>query len=191
MKLTDTISVNPGKTTLGEVENASTGILRSHVLNSREETTSINLTKVIFPSINSGLSEYAKYAVPMRTLFATILIISGLTMLNHINGMAGTACGICTLCFGGFLALGLFLRPVMAGAAIYYCILGAVALRGGMTDLTLFSLMFGCLIFCLIGGGKYSCDTLIRRGIRRHKIKKEKKRHEEMMGYRAFHNARF
>lgn len=187
MKITDTISVNPGKTALGHVENSSDSIFRSHVLGTETNRT-LNLTSFLFPSCASGTTEFRKYSVPLRTIFSTILIVTGLTILTHSPSGTAIAYVVCTLSFGGFLALGLLTRPLMAAASIFYCIAGALSIRAGVTDMNTFALMFGCAIFCATGAGKYSCDTLIRKSIRNHKIKSEKKRIENMMGYKAFHN---
>ena len=184
MKITDTISVNPSKTALGHVETSTSSIFRSQVLGVEKSTHSVNLLKILFPSCEAGMSEYRKYAVPLRTLFATILIVTGITL---IETSVSIGFAICSLCFGTLLALGLFTRPLMLGAAVYYCILGAISLRTGTPDLSLFSLMFGCLIFAIIGSGKYSCDTFIRHNILLHRRNNERKRKEMRMSYKAFH----
>ncbi|MCH5235955.1 MAG: hypothetical protein J1E16_11740 [Muribaculaceae bacterium] len=189
MKISDTISVNPGKTALGHVDTQSS-ILRNPVIGA-ENSHHLDLVKLLFPASNAGVSEFRKYDVPLRTIFATILIVTGISMLTMPSGIHGVAFAICTLCFGAFLGIGMFTRPIMLGASVFYCISGALALRGGMADMTVFSLMFGCLIFAVVGSGKYSCDTLIRHGIITHKKNNEKKRRENMMSYKAFHNIKF
>lgn len=191
MKISDTISVNPGKETLGHVENPSTSIFRNPVIGAESRTRSIDIVKMIFPSALSGSSEFRKYDVPLRTLFSTILIVTGITMLNVPSGIHGNGFAISTICFGALLAIGLFTRPLMLGSAIFYCISGALSLRTGIADMTTFSLMFGCLIFAVIGSGKYSCDSFIRNSIKTHKRKIERKRKENMMGYKAFHQVKF
>ena len=189
MKISDTISVNPGKSTLGHVESSS--IFRNQVLANECVNKSSDIVKVIFPSSLAGVSEYRKYDLPLRTVFATILIVAGITMLSLPFGLYDSWFAISTICFGGLLALGLLTRPVMASATVFYCICGAMALRTGIADITIFSLMFGCAIFCVTGSGKYSTDTLIRHSIIKHKRNSEKKRKENLMSYKAFHNVRF
>lgn len=188
MKATDTISVNPSKTALGHVEASASSIFRSTVLNAEPASHSVNILKVLFPSTNAGVSEYKKYEVPLRTLFATILIVTGITLLEM---SVAPAIAICSLCFGGCLAIGLFTRPVMLGASVYYCISGALALRSGQVEMTTFCLMFGCVLFAILGSGKYSCDTLIKNAIVRSRKNVERKRKESCMGYKAFHNVKY
>lgn len=191
MKITDTISVNPSKTTLGHVESSSSTIFRSPVLGAESSQQPIDLVKVLFPSCSAGVNEYTKYAVPLRTLFATILIVTGISLLAVPFGAHSAGFAICSLCFGGMLAIGLLTRPVMLGAAVFYCINGALALRAGTPDVSVFSLMFGCLIFAVIGAGKYSCDTLLRSAINRMRRNLSLKKSEERMGYKAFHSVKY
>ena len=191
MKISDTISVNPSKNTLGHAETTTSTVFRKQVLGAEPSAHSIDILKLAFPSSLAGNSELRKYEVPLRTLMATILIITGLTMLTVPFGIHGTGFAICTLSFGAFLALGLFTRPVMLGASVFYCICGALALRSGTADMTVFALMFGCLIFGIAGAGKYSFDTMILKTIKHHKIKVQKKLQQNMLGYKAFHQAKF
>lgn len=185
MKITDTISVNPSKSTLGHVEAPAGTIFRANVIGVEGSSRSADLIKVLFPTIKGGLAEYTKYAVPLRTVFATILIVTGITLLET---SVSAAFAICSLCFGAFLALGLLARPVMLGAAVFYCISGALALRAGVVDMNSFSLMFGCLIFGIIGSGKYSCDQLLLSALRRsNRVSKSRKD----IGYKAFHAVKY
>lgn len=182
MKLTDTISVNPGKTTLGHIETPSS-IFRSPVLKA-EETKKADVLSIILPSLNSGVKDYKSYALPLRTLFATILIVTGITSIISPLSIHNLGFAVCSICFGSFLACGFLTRPMMCAASVFYCISGALLLRMGITDMTEFCLMFGCLIFCVIGAGKYSIDSIIKSQIRRHNKNKVK---HDLMDYKAFH----
>ena len=189
MKIADTISVNPAKRALGQVDTPSPSILRSHVMDDERATSrNFNLLGLFFPTVNAGVGEYKKYDVPLRSIMATILVVTGISCLTASFASYGVGFAVCSLCFGIFLALGLFTRPVMLGAAAYYCIMGALAIRSGAADVSIFSLMFGCLVFALIGSGKFSCDAHIRKAIRRaSKNSKAKK----SMDYKVFHNVKY
>lgn len=191
MKVTDTISVNPSKTALGHVETASSSILRRRVIDEEQTANKVDLKKIVFPTLSSGVTEYKKYEVPFRTLFATILIVSGLAILIGNMAIHSVGFAVATICFGGFLAIGLLTRPVMLGASIFYCIVGALSIRTGNPDLSVFSLMFGCLIFAVIGSGKYSCDNMIRHEIDILKGKQSNIKKEDIWGYKIFHNVKF
>lgn len=187
MKVTDTISVNPSKTTLGHVESASSPIFRTTVIGAETSAKNFSLLSLILPSSGLRNNEIKKYEVPLRTLFATILIVCGISMLQ-LNGSIAYA--VCCLSFGFVLAIGFLTRPVMIGASLFYCISGALSLRAGNIDINMFLLMFGSLIFALTGAGKYSFDTLLRKSIVHHQKKREIARKEKCMGYKAFHAAR-
>ncbi|MCH5232761.1 MAG: hypothetical protein J1E78_03910 [Muribaculaceae bacterium] len=184
MKTADIISVNPGKETLGQTTSKSESIFRSSVLNKNYDSKKLSLSALLFPTIGSGSLEFRKYSVPLRTVFATILILTGLASVS-------TATGICSLIFGGMLAMGLLTRPIMAAAAAFYAIMSALSIRAGISDITSLSLMFGCMVFCILGSGKYSCDYLLRHFLKHYQIKKEKIRREKALTYKAFRYAKF
>lgn len=188
MKLSDTISVDPGKITLGAKNNElNAGIFRVNVLTDRKEEDSIlRLTSLVFPAVNSGSKLLNKYCLPLRTLFSALLIISGLAML----GLSTTTLpinigiGVVAIAIGGMLALGLFTKIASAGGALFFGIMGAISLRAGTVNMEVFMLMFGCLLFLVVGAGKYSCDTILRS----HIIKKRKEtlqKHGEL-SYKSF-----
>ena len=191
MKINDTISVNPSKTALGHVENLSSSILRQSVLDNQKKNTSENILSLALPTVKTGLEDYRKYAVTFRTLFATILIISGLGMLTSSLPLYTAGMAICSLVFGAFLALGLFTRPLMLGAAAFYCISGALSIRAGVPDVSLFSLMFGCLIFAVLGAGKYSCDLALRSFFKHHNRRSGCYSKNNCEDYKAFHHVKF
>lgn len=190
MKIVDTISVNPGKSTLGHSEN-SQNIFRTTVLNKERNTSKVSLYSIVLPSEGYGMYEMKKYLLPFRTLFATILIISGLTLIQTTIYSIGIVIGNVELISAIFLALGFLSRPIMLLTAIFLGISSAVSLRNGVTDITTLSLMFGCLIFAAIGSGKYSLDCITRRAIIRHIKKSKIKKNSETLGYKAFHYAEF
>lgn len=186
MKVTDTISVNPGKTALGHSESKSENIFRTSVIN--REAKGIDALTLLLPSSVSGINEFKKFALPLRALFATILIVAGLTLLQSVHA---SALGILEIIFGGLLALGLFTRLAMAGASVYFAIMAALSIRAGRPDLIPLCLMFGTALFCALGSGKYSLDMMLRSLFVRHKKNQEKKRSEKALSYKAFHYARY
>lgn len=189
MKITDTISVNPGKTALGLKEESS-NIFRTNVVKHEIESKRFDLLSLVYPSTTSGILGFKKYSLPLRSLFATILIVSGITIIENPIGIHGTGFGVVEIVFGSLLALGFLTRPVMTGAAIFYAVSTALELRGGVSDITSLTLMFGSFLFCITGAGKYSVDTLIRGAIKRHIKRTKIKKCDLAMGYKAFHYAR-
>ena len=190
MKTTDTISVNPGKTTLGQThEEVLKNLFRNQVLTDTHCNHGLDaLVSVIFPSTKTGLTHYRNYAIPMRAVFAAILIVAGLSMIQNSAQFDGSfAIGLVQMIFGGFIAIGFLTRPSMFLAAGYFAVMSALSLRTGMVDLTSFSLMFGCMVMCIIGSGKYSADSLIRRQL----IRKSRNNKTMTLDYKAFRNVRF
>lgn len=188
--IVDTISVNPGKTTLGQTGERERALLRANILNENYGTQSrIDFVSLFFPSASCGISAFRKYALPLRTLFATILIVSGLNLLQAPGAIYSTGQGIAMITAGGMLALGLLARPVMALAAAFFAVVGAISIRIGAPEMNLFSLMFGSLLFAFTGSGKYSCDEMIFRALRRHEKKSKKNLCDRRLSYRAFHMA--
>ena len=188
MKATDTISVNPGKTTLGHVESTNSSILRANIINRETQASHIDLLSLLFPTTSAGINEFKKYALPLRTLFATILIVGGLTLAQTgIN----PPFAILEIVFGSMLALGFLTRPAMACASVYFAVVTALSIRAGQPDLTALSLIFGCALFFALGSGKYSLDMLIRSMIKRHQRNAAIRRSANALGYKAFHYAKF
>lgn len=192
MKVTDTISVNPGKTTLGRVnEETLRKIARSSISESKQQSRlGADVLSIVFPGTKSGLEQFKNYALPLRAVFATLLIISGLSIAQG-TGMAlhSLGIGIAVMAAGACLAIGFICRPVMALSSIFFALAGAIQLRGGVTDLNAFSLMFGSLVFAATGSGKYSCDFLIAGFIKRSRRMSQLRKAKERMGYKAFQYA--
>lgn len=190
MKTTDTISVNPGKSTLGHVNEEARNLFRKNIISgSTEHSAKWSPAEWLFPTTAAGVDEFKKYALPLRVLFATILIVSGLTVVEATTPGFSLGYGIAMMTAGGFLALGLLTRPVMAVSSVFLAIYGALALRSGNVQISDFSLMFGCLFFAATGSGKYSIDQFIKRGIHRISERKEKAVKDGKFTYKAFHIA--
>ena len=187
MKITDTISVNPGKTAVGH-ETLTNSLLRTPVINKENISNHIDLISFICPSTGLGIDAFKKYALPLRCIYATILIIAGLILLEDPMSKS-IALGIIEITTGGFLAVGLLTRPVMIAASLYFIITSALSIRVGATDITTLSLLFGSLLFSAFGSGKYSLDFIIRKAIRKAKRDKIDKCMRNQ-GYKAFHFVR-
>ena len=187
MKTTDTISVNPGKNTLGRVnEEAIEKLIRSSVIDrNTSKSASSEILSMVFPGTKSGLNQLKNYALPLRAIFATLLILTGLSMAQ----VSSLGLGIAVMIVGAFLAIGFLSRPLMLVAAAFFAIYCALQFRTGMVDLNFLSMMFGCLIFAATGSGKYSCDVLIKSAVRRHILAKQDENRKNALSYKAFHYA--
>lgn len=191
MKSAGTISVNPGKEALGRSESERQSIFRQSVIEADKSSRSVDYVALLWPSTGAGVTEFKKYSLPLRALFATILIVAGITVIETPFGMHSVGFGVAEIVFGSLLALGFLTRPVMAAASVYFAVTAALSVRAGNADITLLSMIFGSLLFCAVGSGKYSVDTLIRRAVRQHRAKSIDRKRKEAAGYKAFHYAGF
>ncbi|MCH5224006.1 MAG: DoxX family protein [Muribaculaceae bacterium] len=190
MKIQDTISVNPGKTALGHTEDYTSAIFRTQVVNKEAASHKIDLVSFLFPSTAAGFTGLKNYALPLRALFATILIVAGLSSMATLGGFHAMGLGIVEIVFGGLLAIGVLTRPVMFGAAIFFAIYSALSVRTGHADISSLSLMFGCFIFSAMGSGKYSVDLLLRKSVKKAIKHSKIKKANSAMGYKALHYAK-
>ena len=187
MKISDTISVDPGKITLGDRNSkVMDSLIRTNILND-ENARHYPLSAFLFPSVSRSHFMLDYFSVPLRTIFSALLIIVGIVSLQQISAPFALGFAIIEISLGVMLALGLFSRIFMALGAVFFGISGAIALRSGVADLNLFFLMFGCILFFLIGAGKYSCDAMIGKLLKRNNGKKNNS--VNALDYKAFHHA--
>ena len=190
MNTTKTISVEPAKITLADKKNKELAMqfLRTSVLNKDyDHNHKKEILNLLFPTQNLANETFVKFSVPLRTIFSAVLIVSGISYFEGNGlGIGSLWISILEIIFGTFLALGLFSRIVMGGATVIFALTGLIALRHGINDVTAFSMMFGSLIFFVMGAGKYSCDSMIRKYIRKREIIKRRKSQDEYVSYKAF-----
>lgn len=186
-----TISVEPAKLTLADQKNKERNLefLRTNVLEKeRNESSSINFMNLVLPLQKTGTGTFNQFSLPMRTVFSALLIIAGMTTLNLSSGTAGSimGLGIVEIILGGFLALGFMTRVSMAVSTMIFAAIGILSLRTGFNDIASFSLMFGSMLFCLTGSGRYSLDFFIRRSIIRRLAERRRRKNSRMLSYKAF-----
>ena len=187
MTRTDTISVNPGKDTLGDKNlSLKTDFFRNNILVEKKKGK-IDFCDLIFPSLSKETLALNKFFVPLRTIFATLLIICGISIIEGtaiVN--ASLALGIVEIILGSFLAIGLLSRPLMCLGAGLFGVLGTIALRNGIVETEYFTMMFGCLIFSVLGSGKYSVDYILRVNLKKWISKYQEKPSSYRKSYLAF-----
>ena len=186
MNTSETISVNPCKTTLASANSELTKkLLRNSILEEKAEKH-INPIDLIFPTVKAGQISFKKFLVPLRSVFSAILIVNALMIVQTPALANETWLATVEFVLGGCLALGLFSRISMGLGAIFFAIVGALAIRSGFYDITAFMLMFGCIAFFLTGSGKYSCDESLRRFFFHYSIKRNQKEVSKRASYKAF-----
>ena len=190
METTKTISVEPAKITLAEKRSReiAAGLLRTNILQNEDKRNKITALNLIFPTELSGLKLYSKFTIPSRALFAALMIVAGISLFGNGNLFLGnlTPIAVLLILFGAMLAIGFMTRIATGTSAIIYFILGVLGLRNGVTDVTSFAMMFGSILFFITGAGKYSCDFLLRRYIKRKAVRNRRKSSQASLSYKAF-----
>lgn len=193
MKLSRVISVDPGRLTLGALHpEAPVRLIRTKVLSpvykERKGKGSLNLT---FACMMPGVNLYGTYILLLRLLFAALLIVSGVFILDSRiiapeNIMSSRIFAIGEIAAGGMLAVGLLSRFAMLSAAVVFAIISVKSGIYGDLDIQSIACFIGSAIFLIAGTGKYSLDYLIRKGIMSHTAKKRKAAREARMSYKAY-----
>lgn len=178
-----TISVDPGKITLGAKSISITNNLRADILHQPHH---LDMTRALFASPNISIGKLNSFSIPLRTLFAAILIISGIYSIS--SGIAPLSLGIIEITIGGMLAIGFLSKIAMGVGTILFGALGILSLRAGMADIQSFTLCLGCVAFFLYGVGKYSCDNLIYMALRRYGKSRMAKKNVNEISYKSFAN---
>ncbi len=175
MNTSDTLSVDPGRTTLGALHpEMATQFLRKKII-SRPYSKSgrKNTLDFIFASAAPRSGRIGAALLFLRLAFASILIVSGsFITIGEINPpetpFPPSAYAISQIAIGAMLALGLFTRFAMAASIATFAIMAGQSIAAGIfTPLTL-TLTLASATFLILGSGKYSADFLIRKALILH-----------------------
>lgn len=196
MNLSDIISVDPAKTTLGALhpEVASRLLRNSRIYRKVAPPAKRTALNFFFASLAPGVNRFGGYMLLFRCLFAALLIVSGSFILyGEIEApeslMPGHVFAIIEIVAGSMLALGFFNRLASLAVTIMFATVSVTSILHGVFDMQSFLTLFGCLLFLLLGTGKYSCDFLIRKAIIAKAAKRRNRLEQERLTYKAFRNA--
>lgn len=192
MSITKIISIDPTRKTLGSIHSEITErILRNSNISHGDNTlSSRQLVNFIF-GIPSGSTLFNSCIFLVRTLFATVLILSGsLILSNEVNApttfIAPQLFAIGQILIGGMLFFGLLSRLAMAAGFTAFAFVAVKSILAGSLVISPIVLGSICLIFMLLGTGRFSCDFLIRKAIILNAVRKRKKIAEHRLSYRAY-----
>lgn len=189
MNISDIISVNPGRLTLGYLHPEKAGRLlrKTVIVRNLRNTHKSRYLNAVFTCTAPQADCFGSCMLLFRFLFAALLIVNGSFIASgEIYAPRfmpeSSVFSIVEIVAGSLLAIGLFTRPVMTAVAIGLGIMTTEAVAAGVFDSASLAMLFGSVVFVILGSGKYSCDFLIRKAIilRRRKAKKEE------MTYKAF-----
>lgn len=192
MNYSDIISVNPGKLTLGALHpEGATRLIRTNININSSTVKKHRFLDFIFAVKAPGINRFGKYMLVMRLLFATILISSGCLTLNGsitnaLTIISSQVSGILQITAGAMLALGLLTRISILSIGIILSASILITFTNGMPDMSALSSLFTCILFIIMGAGKYSLDFLIRKGVIINATRRRKRNEMKRMTYKAF-----
>lgn len=194
MKLSDVISVDPGRTTLGALyPESEPRIVRRPVKLPPVVTTEVKRQSrsglnFLFAAMAPGANRYGVWMLLLRLLFSALLIVSGSFILSgeiyapeHI--MTSQVFGILEITFGVMLFLGFLSRFAMFASALLFGILSVISTVNGIFDMQSMLCTFGSVLFLVAGVGKYSADFLIRKAIVKRENARKRREHASGLTY--------
>lgn len=190
MNVSDTLSVDPGRTTLGDLHpdlNAK-AIRRKRLAGMRIKRPQKKILNFIF-AINSLRSNGKSLAMlVIRCALGALLTVSGCFIIKGeiyppFENIDPVLYGCLEIFSGSMLIMGLFTRLAMAVATIGFGIIASLDISNGMFDMQALMSCVACLVFLIFGAGKYSCDFLLRKAIIIRNIRKLRKKREQEMAY--------
>lgn len=196
MNVSDTLSVDPGRTTLGDLHpELDTKLLRrKKMVGMRRKRSAKKALNFIF-AINALRADGKAVAMLLiRWALGALLIVSGSFILSGeintpVEYLDPDIFAILEIVAGSMLVLGVFTRFAMGIATIGFITVSILATCKGVFDMQSFMSSISCMIFLVFGSGKYSADFLIRKAIILHNNRRRRKKIEKEMSYQAFRYA--
>lgn len=197
------ISVNPAKSTLGDLNPGATArILRSRVLEQEAEIPSFK--KAINGLFALGNVRGASRSVSLmlvRSLVGAILILSGISssfggVLPFGSGLetahfAFSTLGVLQIVAGSVLCLGLFTRIALAVVGVVSGIMFVAGLFSGEFLQPQAMLLAITAVFALVGPGAHSVDSTIRASLYKAYRNRVRRKAERRLSYEAFRYQQF
>lgn len=189
---TEIISVDPGRKTLGALySTVNPSILETASRTVCSERKSVmSEVNAMLPTSAPGVDRFGVYMLSFRIFLASMLATSGILILSgHLTAptspLPALHYAIFEIIAGVSLGLGLFTRFSMGAITLLFTASAVESLVAGVFDMQAFLSFFGCLWFFTAGSGKYSCDFLIKKGLRKRAIKRRHRLQEDRLSYRA------
>lgn len=193
MKISDVISVDPCRITEGakHPELAARFLRKSRMMAKTATPSKRGFLNFLFASLAPGVNRHGVQMLLVRLCFSAIFIVSGSFILSGetvapATGIEPYYFALAEIVVGSMLALGLFARVAMLVATAGFGFLAAEAIIAGVFDMTWLLCTCGSFAFLLMGVGKYSCDTLIRKSIIKAAMRRRRRLGARRMSYKAF-----
>lgn len=195
MNLSDIISVDPAKKTLGALhpDTACRILRRSRIYNNIAKPAKKKTLDFLFASLAPGVDKFGGYMLLFRSLFAAMLIVSGsFIIVGEIEAQESLIpdfdFAVAEIISGTLIALGLLTRFASFATTMMFGALSIVSILSGIFNLQAMMSLFGSLVFLIFGAGKFSCDFLLRKAIINKASAKRRKIENERLSYKAFRN---
>lgn len=192
MNIAETISINPVDKTLGALNPAAAArFVREHTAPARTSSNKKGILDFCLASSAPGVSRFGRQMLLFRTMFATLLIISGSFLLSgeltFTSGLfSSSTLGIAEIMMGSMLVLGFLSRFAMIGSTLLFGILAGVSVANGVFDMAALLCCLGSMVFMTMGAGKFSADFLIKKAIINRAIARRRQQRADRLTYRAY-----
>lgn len=196
MNVSDILSVDPGRTTLGDLhpELDAKFLRRKGMVSMRKKRSAKTALNFIF-AINALRADGKAVAMLLiRLALGALLIVSGSLILygeihSPVEYLAPDIFAILEIVSGAMLVLGLFTRFAMGVATLGFATVSTLAICEGVFDMQSLMSAIACMVFLVFGSGTYSADFLMRKAIIQYNKRNRRKKIGKKMSYEAFRYA--
>lgn len=195
MNNSDTLSVDPGRTTLGALHpELNAQFLRGTVRVPRRKKSGKKTLNFFFAATALCANSKGLAMLLLRWALGALLIVSGSFILSGeidspVSYINPELYAILEIVSGGMLALGLFTRVAMGIATLGFATISTLSIIEGIFNLEALMCCVSCMVFLIFGSGKFSCDFLIRKAIILATSKRKRRLQKNKMTYKAFRYA--
>lgn len=196
MNISDTLSVDPGRTTLGALNpEFSADFLRAKgIAESNNKRSGLAVLDFIFATnglkshVSAGALAFLRCALGALLIVSGAFILSG-EILSPANVISPEIYAYLEIAAGSLLALGLLTRVAMGATTIGFGFIATMNVINGVFDMQAMMTCLCCLVFSIFGAGRFSSDFLVKKAFVNYFINKRRKMIENKMSYRAFRYA--
>lgn len=195
MNISDTLSVDPGRTTLGALNpEFSADFLRAKRIADSNKRSALAVLNFIFATnglksnVSAGAMAFLRCALGAALIVSGAFILSG-EIVSPSNIISPEIYAYLEIAVGTLLAVGLLTRFAMGAATIGFGIIATMNVINGVFDMQAMMTCLCCMVFTIFGAGRFSSDFLVKKVFLNHSVNKRRKMIENKMSYRAFRYA--
>lgn len=192
MNVAETISINPVDKTLGALNPAAAArFVREHTAPVKSTSNKKGVLDFCFATSAPGMKRFGKQMLLFRSMFATLLIISGSFLVSGeivstSDLLTSTTLGIAEIVMGSMLVLGFLSRYAMMASTVLFGIFAGTSIANGVFDTSALLFCLGSMVFMIVGTGKFSADFLIKKALITRAITHRHQQRADRLTYRAY-----